>query len=285
MFHADGTLAEAPIALCEVQAYTYAALRAGALLAGLAGATGRSGELEAQAAALQQRFDREFWCEELGTYALALDADKRLCRVRTSNAGHCLFAAIATPERAARVAGSLTDDTYFSGWGVRTVASGESRYNPMSYHNGSVWPHDNAMLAAGLARYGHKEQALRITEGLFDASTWFDLHRLPELFCGFHRRQNQGPTLYPVACSPQAWAAGSVLMLLGSCLGLEVSGPDKEVVFTDPMLPPFLSRIEILGISVDGASVDVELAQHDGAVGLRVLHSEGDVRVRLEGSG
>src|SRR5262249_31125702 len=155
------------------------------------------------------RFEKTFWCEDLGTYALALDGAKQLCRVRTSNAGHCLFTGIAAPERAVRVARTLLGPESFSGWGVRTLATTEARYNPMSYHNGSIWPHDNALIALGLSRYGLEEEVLQIMNGLFDASLFLDLHRLPELFCGFVRRPGEGPTLYPVACAPQSWAAAA----------------------------------------------------------------------------
>src|SRR5262249_43161444 len=158
---------------------------------------------------LKRRFEEVFWNEGLGTYALALDGEKKPCLVRTSNPGHCLYTGIATRPHALRVAEQLLSVDSFSGWGVRTVTSGESRYNPMSYHNGSVWPHDNAIIASGLARYGLKIAAGRILAGLFDASLFVDLRRLPELFCGFDRRPGEGPTLYPVACAPQAWSAGA----------------------------------------------------------------------------
>src|SRR5205823_2033432 len=158
-------------------------------------------------------------CEDLGTYVLAQDGGKSPCRVRTSNAGHCLLTGIAAPERALRVARTLLSHDSFSGWGIRTVAAREARYNPMSYHNGSIWPHDNAPIAAGLARYGLKDEALRVMNAMFDASLFFDMHRLPELFCGFERRAGEGPTLYPVACAPQAWAAAAIFLLLQACLG------------------------------------------------------------------
>src|SRR5262249_49371194 len=181
----------------------------------------RGEELERQAQALRERFEAVFWCEELGTYALALDGEKRPCRVRASNAGHCLLTGIASPEHAARTARTLLGDDFFTGWGVRTVAASEARYNPMSYHNGSVWPHDNALIACGLSRYGLREPVLAILSGLFEASHFLELQRMPELFCGFARRNGSGPTLYPVACAPQAWAAGAVYLLLQACLGLE----------------------------------------------------------------
>ena len=188
IFHADGNIAQAPIALCEVQGYVYAAKLAAAYLGRFAGKAERAAELEVQAETLRARFEEQFWCEELATYALALDGNKKPCRVRTSNAGHCLYAGIASPERAQLLAGTLFQPESFSGWGVRTVAVGESRYNPLSYHNGSIWPHDNSLVASGLAKYGHKEQAGRILMGLLDLSSMVDLHRLPELFCGIERR-------------------------------------------------------------------------------------------------
>jgi glycogen debranching enzyme len=168
---------------------------------------------------LAERFEAAFWCEDIGTYALALDGQKRPCRVRTSNAGQVLFSGIAAPEHAEQVTRDLMRPSFFSGWGIRTVAREERRYNPMSYHNGSVWPHDNALIAAGFARYGHKNAIDRVFKGLFDAASYMDLRRLPELYCGFQRGRQRGPTLYPVACSPQAWAAGTPLMLLQSSLG------------------------------------------------------------------
>src|SRR5438105_8747009 len=190
-------------------------------------------------------FEEMFWFEEISTYSLALDSGKLPCRVRTSNAGHCLFAGIATEEHAQRVATTLTDETSFSGWGIRTVATSEARYNPMSYHNGSLWPHDNALIAAGFARYGLKASAATVLAGLLDASLFFDLHRLPELFSGFPRRPGESPTLYPVACAPQAWASGAVFLLLEACLGLSVSAPDHRLIFSKPVLPAFLPQVTI----------------------------------------
>ena len=185
IFHSDGTPAEGAIALCEVQGYVHAAKLAASELAKILSDTTRSQELSKQAGALAHRFEKSFWCDDLSTYAIALDGNKQPCRVRTSNAGHCLFAGIATEEHAQRVATTLTDETSFSGWGIRTVATSEARYNPMSYHNGSLWPHDNALIAAGFARYGLKASAATVLAGLLDASLFFDLHRLPELSAVF----------------------------------------------------------------------------------------------------
>jgi glycogen debranching enzyme len=228
---------------------------------------------------LRQRFEEVFWVEELGTYALALDGNKQPCRVRASNAGHCLFTGIASAEKARRVVETLTAPDMFGGWGVRTIAVGEARYNPMSYHNGSVWPHDNALVAAGFARYGYKNEALRVLTGLFDASVYMDLSRLPELFCGFARRPHVGPTLYPVACAPQAWAAGSVVSLLQSCLGLEIDAGQRVVRFDRPVLPPDLQEIVISNLVVADVVLDLSLHQHPDGVGVRVLRRNGPVDV------
>ncbi len=279
IFHADGRLAEGPIALCEVQSYVYGAKRAAADLAALLGHVERAEILRQQARALRDRFEEMFWCEELGTYVLALDGAKRPCRVRASNAGHCLMTGIASPERAARVARTLLGPDSFSGWGIRTVAAKEARYNPMSYHNGSIWPHDNAMIAYGLSRYGLKVDVLRIMNAMFDASLYFDMHRLPELFCGFERRPSEGPTLYPVACAPQAWAAAAIFLLLQACLGLRVSAPDGRVSFLHPILPAFLEEVRFRNLFVGQAVVDLLLIRHDNNVGIQVLRREGKVEI------
>ena len=279
IFHADGSLARGPIALCEVQGYVYAARRAGAALATVLGRTERAVELTRQAEALRERFEPAFWCEELSTYVLALDGDKRPCRVRTSNAGQCLFTGIASPEHARQVARTLLAPASFSGWGIRTVAASESRYNPMGYHTGSVWPHDNALMAQGLARYGLGEQALQIWTGLFEAGRYFDLHRMPELFCGFPKDPGEGPVLYPVACAPQAWAAASVFLLFQACLGLEINAPEGQVYFTRPHLPTSLGELRIHNLEVAGATVDLLLVRHEHNVSVNVLRREGDVEI------
>jgi glycogen debranching enzyme len=279
VFHQDGTLAEPPIALCEVQGYTYAAKTAAAALAEALGLHGRAQELAAEAKSLRYRFEEAFWCEDLSTYALALDGSKRPCRVATSNAGHCLFAGIAAEDRARRAAATLTGEASFSGWGIRTVAVNEARYSPMSYHNGSVWPHDNALIAMGFARYGLKSMAAALLAGLFDASLFFDQHRLPELFCGFPRRHGESPTLYPVSCAPQSWASGAVLLLLQACLGLQIQEAERRLVFTNPFLPEFLKEVQIKGLRVGEASLDLVLARQAQDVGINVLRREGQVAI------
>ncbi|MPZ21334.1 MAG: amylo-alpha-1,6-glucosidase [Luteitalea sp.] len=279
IFHRDGRLAKPPIALCEVQAYAYGAWRGASELAEMLGDTSRAAALAKQASALKEKFDATFWLEKLGTYALALDGHKRPCRLRTSNAGHCLLTGLVGAERARRLAETLLDDSMFSGWGIRTLATGQVRYNPMSYHNGSVWPHDNAIIAFGFARYGLKAEALRILAGLFDASLFVDAHRLPELFCGFPRRPAESPTFYPVACAPQSWAAGAVFLLLQAVLGLEISAPRRVVQFRDPKLPPFLEEIRITNLQVGDAEVDLRLQRHPDDVGVEVQRRAGDVEV------
>jgi glycogen debranching enzyme len=279
IFHADGSLARPPIALCEVQAYAYAARRAAGALAAALGQARRAAELADQAEDLRRRFEDAFWLDDLGTYALALDGAKRPCRVRASNAGHCLLAGIASPDHAGRTTALLTDSAFFSGWGIRTLAASEARYNPMSYHNGSVWPHDNALIAAGMARYGFKAPVLRLMTALFDASQAIDLHRLPELFCGFGRRPGEGPTLYPVACSPQSWAAAAAFLLLQACLGLRLNRAQAKISFHYPVLPEFLAEVRVLNLQLGDAVVDLLLLRHGQDVGVNVLRREGKVEI------
>src|SRR5262249_25369968 len=201
----------------------------------------------------------------------ALDGHKRPCRVRSSNAGQCLFTGIAGPEHARRLARTLLSAESFSGWGIRTVASSEVRYNPMSYHNGSVWPHDNALIASGLARYGYKSAVLELLSGMFDASRYVELHRMPELFCGFFPSPGEGPTLYPVACAPQAWAAGAVFLLLQAALGLEVRALENKLIFSHPLLPPFLREVHITNLKVGSEAIDLVLQRHAHHVGISVM--------------
>jgi glycogen debranching enzyme len=280
IFHADGRLAASPIALCEVQAYVFAAKLSAALIARALGEEGRAMELERQAAELQRKFEQHFWSDELGTYVIALDGNKNQCRVRTSNAGHALLCKIASRERATITAETLLSEAMFSGWGVRTVAAGESRYNPMSYHDGSVWPHDNALIALGLSLYGFQSKAAEIFNGMYEASVHVDLHQLPELFCGFHKRaESSGPTLYPVACSPQAWAAGSVFLLFRAALGINVRASERLIRLCNPTLPPNLDEVTIENLRVADASVDLLIRRHQEGIAVEVFRREGDVEV------
>jgi glycogen debranching enzyme len=280
IFHADGTLATGPIALCEVQGYVYAAKLAGAKLAKtVVGKDDVAERLCRDAERLKDAFEKTFWLEDLGTYALALAGDKTPCRVRASNAGHALFSGIASTEHAKQVADTLLAPDCFSGWGVRTVSEHAARYNPMSYHNGSIWPHDNALIAAGLARYGFKDGACKILNGLFGASIHMALRRLPELFCGFARRDGRGPTLYPVACSPQAWSSAAVFQLLNACLGLRFSHEPPHICFFHPSLPNYLKTVELKNLRVPSGRVDLVLHRRKHETGLTVTARQGDVEV------
>jgi len=279
IFHADGTLAPAPIALCEVQGYVYQAKLKAARLAELLGRGKQAEALRQAAQKLKSRFHEAFWCEELKSYALALDGNKQPCRVRSSNAGQCLYTGIAQPEAAADVKVGLMGDRFFSGWGIRTIASSEARYNPMSYHNGSVWPHDNALIGAGLANYGFKKAALRVLTALFDASMFTELNRLPELYCGFPRRRGEGPTLYPVACNPQGWSSAAVFCLVQACLGLRFDTSSERVYFDNPRLPECLERLDIRNLKVAASVVDVSLIRHGKDVAVNVQHHSGKVEV------
>jgi glycogen debranching enzyme len=279
VFREDGRLAEGPIAIAEVQGYVYAAKQAAARCARLLGNIKQARELEMNATKLARRFEKAFWCRELDTYALALDRNKQPCRVRTSNAGQLLFTGIVRPERAARVAAGLMRPQFFSGWGIRTVATTEARYNPMSYHNGSVWPHDNALIAAGFARYGLADAVDTVFQGIFEAASYMDMRRLPELYCGFQRRRGQAPTLYPVACSPQAWAAGTPFQLVQASLGLDFDPGKNEICLYNPRLPPFLHDVTLSNVTLGDSSVDLAVNRIDGRVSVQVKRNYGTARV------
>jgi glycogen debranching enzyme len=281
IFHADGRLAEGPIALAEVQGYVYCAKHMAARCAERLGHGKQARHLEAQADALAQRFDARFWCPELGTYAMALDGNKQRCRVRSSNAGQVLFTGIARPDRAAEVADLLLRPQFFTGWGIRTIANTEARYNPMSYHNGSVWPHDNALIALGLARYGRQRAVERLFKGLFEAATYMDMRRLPELFCGFQRGRGRGPTLYPVACAPQAWASATPFTLLEASLGLQFDPIANEIRLRNPRLPEFLDEVVLRNLRLREASVDLKVNRHDTEVSVEILRRRGQVQVSV----
>jgi len=281
VFHADGSLASGPIALCEVQGYVYLAYRVAARLAADMDDVRFSAGLTLKAETLRRSFEQTYWDEEIGTYVLALDGEKRPCAVRTSNAGQLLFTGICAPERAARVVRGLFDPDFFTGWGVRTLNRRERRYNPASYHNGSVWPHDNALIGLGLARYGHCSEALSLTSALFDAASHMHLRRLPELFCGFERKRGKAPTLYPVACAPQAWAAVAPYALLQACLGIEVDCGAAKLRLRKPRLPHFIDWMTVRRLSIGAASVDLMLRRHDSSVAVNLLARNGAAEVEV----
>ncbi|GAB3367696.1 amylo-alpha-1,6-glucosidase [Lysobacter rhizosphaerae] len=271
VFHADGRFPPGPIALVEVQGYAYAAFRAMAILAKRRNDVDVAMHWQERAERIREAVENRFWMSEFGFYGIAVDGEGELCRVRASNPGHLLFAGLPEPERAASVAANLLTPAFHTGWGLRTLASGEARYNPMSYHNGSVWPHDTALCAAGIARYGDRAAAVRLLRGMFEAAVHFDL-RLPELFCGFPRAQGSTPVAYPVACLPQAWAAGSAFMLLQACLGLEIDGWRGEIRVERPMLPTGIDYVAVRRVAVDNRRVDVVFQRQGERVS---VHLEG----------
>jgi glycogen debranching enzyme len=280
IFHANSELVRGPTALCEVQAYVYAAKRAISETAGALGKLQLASRLKAEAELLRSRFEAAFWCEELNTYAIALDGEKRPCNVQSSNAGHVLFCGLASPQRAASVAQTLLSPNNFSGWGIRTLGADQARYNPMSYHNGSIWPHDNALIALGLARYGMKTEAAKLFEAMFNVATHQDLRRLPELFCGFLRKRNRGPTSYPVACSPQAWAAATFFGFLAACLGLQIRNHGQLIELNKPLLPEFIDGITIKKLGRD-QSVDLNIVRSGAGVDVDVLDARGSMKVSI----
>jgi glycogen debranching enzyme len=270
---ADGELARSPIVICEVQAYVYAALRARAHFAAEHGDQALTRRLDARAADLKAAFNRDFWLEDRGWYAMGLDRDKRPIDALASNVGHCLWAGIVDEERAPLVADRLLSNEMFSGWGIRTLATSMAGYNPLSYHNGSIWPHDNAICIAGLMRYGLVDAAHRLTRGLV-ASAAFTEHRLPELFSGIADDDVPFPVSYPTSCSPQAWAAASPLLLLRSMLRLEPDVRNARVHLA-PAVPGWVGRVHVEGIPINGGRLSLEV--EDGA--LHVLEVPGGLKI------
>ena len=279
--HADGSLARAPIALCEVQAYVYAAYVSIAELAIRLGRAQMAAILTTRAKDLRRRFLEKFWLEEEGTVALALDRDKQPCRVMSSNAAHCMAAGLLEPEQALVLANRLMSDEMFSGWGVRTLGSNERRYNPMSYHNGSVWPHDNAIVAAGLRRISHHDGILRILEGLTQAAAYLKTGSPPELYCGFNRDERVGPVPYPVACHPQAWSAASIFTVLQAMLGIEVAGFERKLVMESPAMPEWLDWLKIDNLRVGDGAVSLIAHRAQKTARVEVLENRGDISVEI----
>jgi glycogen debranching enzyme len=257
MFHADGHFPLGPLAVVEVQGYVYAAFNSMSELAAVRGDRPTADDWQVRAEQLRRAIEQQFWLPELGFYAIAIDGDGTPCRVRASNAGHLLFCGVPDPQRAARVCEQLLAQRSSSGWGIRTLASDQARYNPMSYHNGSIWPHDNAICAAGIARYGGRASVAKLLSDIFEAANHFGM-RLPELYCGFERVPGQCPVAYPVACLPQAWASGAVFMLLQSALGIQIDGRSKEVHIERPVLPIGIESLAITDLKIGESSIDLE---------------------------
>jgi len=280
MRHRDGSLGDPPIALVEVQAYAYAARRGVARLARGRGDEALAGREEERAEALRVRFEAAFWMDDAGTYALGLDASKRQIDGLGSNAGHALWSGICSPERAASIARVLTGPPMWSGWGIRTLSADTVGYNPIGYHLGSIWPHDNAICAAGFARYGLSDEARKVTGAMIEAATYFRDARLPELFCGFERSTSPQPVPYPVACSPQAWAAGAVFQMISATLGLRPAASDRRLELIAPALPGWLPELRIRNLRIGDALVDLAFAGgRDESVAVEVLSRTGDLDV------
>lgn len=276
----QGELAKPPIALVEIQAYAYAARASCAELFRRAGDTAIADELVAEAEALRRRFDKDYWSEELGCYVLALHDGGKQCRVVSSNAGHALWAGIAEPDKARRTVERLMAEDMFSGWGVRTLSAEATAYNPIGYHLGTIWPHDNALIACGFRRYGFDEEARRITRGTTDAAMHFRNERLPELFCGFPRRDFHRPVPYPVACHPQAWSAAALPYLVTTELGLEPFAAEGRLRLRQPDLPDFVDRAQLRGLRVGEAIVDLRFSRTPfGGIAVEVERLEGDLEV------
>ncbi|WDD91723.1 amylo-alpha-1,6-glucosidase [Burkholderia sp. FERM BP-3421] len=275
VFHADGRFPDGPIALVEVQAYACAAFDAMAGFAQRRGHTADAVRYTQRARTLREQVETLFWMPEADFYGIALDGHGELCRVLASNVGHLLAFGLPEPARGEAVARVLGSALFQTGWGVRTLAAGQPRFNPMAYHNGSVWPHDNALAARGLARYGDKRAAIDLLRALFEAAVSFDM-RLPELFCGFPRRRGEPPTAYPVACLPQAWAAGAPFMMLQACLGVSVDAARGEVRVERPALPEGVDWLQLDGLRVGDESVSLTFRRVDGKV---VASAEGRARV------
>lgn len=282
--HKNGENVEGPVALCEVQGYAYQARLMGAyIFEHLAESGGieqlpdspenlrkRAANLRTDAVRLKMQFNRDFWIESRGTFAFALDGRKNPLEVSTSNAGHLLYSGIADEAKARRLVRTLMGPDLFSGWGIRTLSSREVRYNPMSYHNGSIWPHDTAIVAGGMARYGFKEDALELLRSMFDATLFLELQRLPELFCGFERREGEGPTAYPVACSPQAWSVAAIFLFIEAALGMEVDAVRKQLIFRSPRLPDFMDRLDIHDLTLGNSRHHLEFRRYTGDTGVHL---------------
>ncbi len=282
MVHEDGRLAEPPIALAEVQAYVYLAKTRMADVYRALGRPEDAGRLEEEAERLKVRFNDAFWMEDRSFFAAALDAQGRQVRTLMSNPGHGLYCGIVDEDKAPPLAKGLLTPDMFSGWGIRTMSKSAAAYNPMSYHNGSVWPHDNALIAAGMKRYGFVRSTNRVVTALFDAAVSADTPRLPELFCGFTRRTPNRPVSYPIACSPQAWAAGAPFLMLQAMLGVSARAHMNLLTVNLPHLPTWLNTVEVRNLRVGESRISMVFRREGEITSFSLLSREGDVRVVME---
>jgi glycogen debranching enzyme len=274
----DGSLVKGPKALCELQGYVFDAKLRAADGAEYFGHAERAARLRKEAAELQSRFEEQFWCEDLGYYAYALDGDKRQVKTIASNAGHLLWSGIVRPDRAEQVVRRLLKPDLWSGWGIRTLSERNPAYNPFSYQNGSVWPHDNGIIAMGFKRYGFAKEAGMIARDISEAASYFRFHRLPELYAGIRRRSGTFPVQYLGANVPQAWAAGSVFHLIRAILGLDADA-HKKTLYIDPVLPDWLPDITLRQLRVGQAAVDIRFWREGEATRHDVLAVTGELKV------
>jgi len=281
--HLDGTPAEPPIALVEVQGYCLDARRRMARLYRQLGRREDAARCAIAAQRLARRLDEAFWMEKAGTYALALDGEKRQVQTVASNAGHLLFSRAVPEARARRVARVLMSPESFSGFGIRTLARGQHPYNPLSYHNGTIWPHDNSLIAMGLSNYGMQKVAAQVLSGAYDASRQFRHYRLPELYCGMGRGEGDLVVSYPVSCSPQAWASGAFFLMLRGCLGLYPDAPRRRLKIVNPHLPPGVQRLTLERLRVGDTRVTVDFTCSGGSCFAAVRDVEGEpLAIRIE---
>jgi glycogen debranching enzyme len=286
VMNSDGSLATPPIALVEVQGYVYRAKRLIADLYGRAGENQIADRLRGQAAELKRAFNRDFWVESKNFYAIALQKDNRPAAVISSNPGQALWSGIIDDNKAEAVVDHLAAEDMFSGWGIRTLSHKERRYNPIGYHLGTVWPHDNSIIAAGLRRYGFNKQALQILESIVSAGQHFEHARLPEVFGGFSQRDFSIPVRYPVACHPQAWAAGSVPFMMSSLLGLSANAFNNHLRVVRPVLPSFVNELDFRRIKIGHSTIDLHFERvRDAEVHVDVVNRDGSIQVEVEQNG
>jgi glycogen debranching enzyme len=279
ILHADGSLPEPPLALCEVQGYVYDAKRRVAKVARALGHTALADDLVAQADALKVRFNADFWMNDGSTYAVGLDANKQQIRAVTSNPGHCLWSGIVDETKASRLVRRMVMPDLLSGWGIRTLSERNPGYDPIGYHTGSVWPHDNSLIAHGMMAYGFAEESNRVIDQMSLAGAHFGSARYPELFCGYARDDVPVPVEYPVACRPQAWATGAPLLMMRSYAGMSADAPNQTLQIVRPSLPWWLERAEVVGMRVGGARVDLLFVQNQGTTAVQVLRKDGELDV------
>jgi len=278
--HQDGSLAVPPIVLAEVQGYVYQAKKGMAEIFFYLGEKDKAKKLEREAQELKKRFNKDFWMEERKYFAFGLDYQKKQIASITSNPGHCLYSGIVSQDKSEAVVKKLLSDEMFNGWGIRTMGKNEPGYNPTSYHNGSVWPHDNSIIINGLTRYNYHREAIKVINGLIKASQYFKYNRLPELFCGFSHKETQRPIEYPVACSPQAWACGSIYLIIQSLLGINADVISNRI-YLKPILPDKINKVEVKNLKIGDNRADFMLIKEGNRVKLSDVKTEGNIKLIL----